>query len=242
MQHPIPADASVREHTDPEGPFHMGREWVHPWQPFRHAPGNIADAADERVLLKYNGDYWSMLSSARKTNGQSLYPIPDYPMAFSDLVLHLFIRCAKESFGDPPSSIFPAHATLEKYRDVILAKRSHLDIESRYISEGYNPGITSLFVLPYLEKLKERREDPVVVLAVHMRVISYLQEPTTYLGPFVGSGMPSKEEMEEFLESREMVEWFGDQAEEVREVCDSIAREMGLVRREVMIHIEQRCL
>ncbi|KAL0056878.1 hypothetical protein AAF712_016507 [Marasmius tenuissimus] len=228
MQPPISADASVREHTDPEGPFHMGRKWVHPWQPFRHAPGNIADAADERVVVKYNGDYWSMLSSARKTNGRSLYPIPDYPMAFSDLVLHLFIRCAKESFGDAPSSIFPAHATLEKYRDVILAKRSRLDIESRYIFEA---GITSSFVLPYLEKLKERREDPVVVLAVHMRVVSYLQEPTTYLGPFVGSGMPSKEEMEE---------WFGGQAKEVREECDGIVWEMDLVAREVMIRIEQR--
>ncbi|KAJ8072003.1 hypothetical protein AAF712_009651 [Marasmius tenuissimus] len=220
------------------------------------APLNVADGANIRLHVKYNGDYRCLLIAANVTINSN-YPLrePQFPIpsifssphcTFSVIVLHVFIRCVcevilppKSPFRDlrlpPPTSwstIFPAYSTLETHRDAILS----LGHQSRYLTEASNPGITSLFVLPFLEMLKERKDDPLAILAVHMQVLSHVQDTGIRHDSswdWVWDGRVCTEEMEDFLESQEITEWFDSQPRSVREECEKSVQEMKLVTRKV---------
>ncbi|KAL0065450.1 hypothetical protein AAF712_007514 [Marasmius tenuissimus] len=219
------------------------------------APLNIAEASSGMIHAKYDGDYHTLLDSARRTiQPPRQYPIPgddhNNQVSFAELVVHVFVHCASEyprqlenrfSNARLPSStswpsIFPAYSALKSYEDAITQRPSRLSLETRYLKETNSPGITSAFVLPFLSMLTERKRDPLVVLAVHMQILHYVRyiwaEPL--LRTPWDSGTVAKEEMEEFLGSEEIREWFDSRPDggRLREECERIVREMELETKE----------
>ena len=229
-----------------------------------------------RVDLKYNSDFFDLFQSAREEIkrdclNRPCYPIP-FSIGFSELVLDVFNHCVYNSsrergspFADPriPSltdwpSVFPAYSTLKTYFDLTSNAVSNLESEKypgeypRYMREYINPGITSLLVLPFLEMLKKRKDDPAVVLAVHMWVLSRIRQlACPYIGPSwirwaaYDRQTVCKEEMEEFMGCQEVVQWFGNHPQDVKEECDNtIVQDMKLVTRSERIkatlcHLEE---
>ncbi|KAG7095779.1 hypothetical protein E1B28_006483 [Marasmius oreades] len=241
---------------------------------YSQAPLNIATAVDTRVNDKYSG-FFELYRSAREdilSKRNCLNPphftIPnpgEYLFGFSELVLHVFIRCVYDSSerGSPlvdlriPSptdwpSIFPAYSTLKTYLDLTSPEScDNISGNYLYIREYITPGITSLFVLPFLEMLKERKDDPAVVLAVHMRVLSYIRKlACPYIGPswilLHGEETVCKEEMEEFVRSQEVVQWFGHHRypQDLKDECDAIVQDIEMATRNERIkatlhHLEE---
>ncbi|KAG7086434.1 hypothetical protein E1B28_002388 [Marasmius oreades] len=188
----------------------------------------------------------SLLETARQTTVKSNhFRLPDYPVPdrielgrpkFAELVFHVFIICLGEGDNRIPSpiawpNIFPAYPTLKLYQDDIRT----LEYKSQYLSEASNPGITSLLVLPFLEMLKERRDDPLVILAVHMQTLCHVRgSPNIHHDSrWAWDGMVCTEEMEGFINGQEMREWFDCQPTGVKEECEVLVQEMGLVTRNV---------
>ncbi|KAG7097634.1 hypothetical protein E1B28_004966 [Marasmius oreades] len=175
----------------------------------------------------------------------SFFQFPPDSVRLSDLVIHAFSLCLSESKDTLISlklpsvtsltTILPAYSTLQTYKAPILQLYSpHLE-DWRYLREKNSPGVTSLFILPFLKMVKERKEDPLVVLAVHMRVLSYARfQPSAYHGLYwfsVWYGLVCQEEMDEFLGSQEMTEWFDGQPERVREANKRVVGRIKLVTR-----------
>ncbi|KAL0063422.1 hypothetical protein AAF712_009626 [Marasmius tenuissimus] len=202
------------------------------------APLNIAEVANVEIDMKYRRDYWLLLCFARNAIERKFpplrYPIPSDGISFPELVVHTYILCLSEcSYLKLPSAtsmdtIFPAYSTLETYQDDILHCRSPQLRDWQYLREENNPGITSLFVLPFLKMLGERKEDPLVVLAMHMQVLSYSRYTPDIAHKLlwfsIWDGVVCKEEMDEFLGSREVAEWFNGQPQGEDKECVGRAR------------------
>ncbi|KAG7099918.1 hypothetical protein E1B28_001715 [Marasmius oreades] len=213
------------------------------------APLNVAKVSSWSIPIKWNGR--NLLDTARHTiqSGKfppTEYPIPEHSIYFAQLALHVFVYCLSEfqqlhGATDTPnllphpsrwSTIFPAYPTLETYQDRLLKGPSDLLVKSYYLSEDNNPGITSLFTLPFLAILQERRNDPLFVLAVHMEVLSCARYTPMHIPRWVWDGKVSKEDMDEFLARSAVREWFDSQPVAVREECERLIGAEKFVARE----------
>ncbi|KAK1230977.1 hypothetical protein PQX77_005909 [Marasmius sp. AFHP31] len=223
---------------------------------YYRAPKTIAREASYQICGKYNADYFLQLlvPAHRKIKPLSrpgLYPIPNGLVgsnsSFSELVLHIFFHCVSlseaEEGGDnpnpnvaealpPPTSwptIFPDYPTLKAHQEALL-QGPLLKKHSQYLRETNNPGITSLFTIPFLELLKTRRSDPLVILAVHMQVLFFVRcvVPVPIHWMKNSGAKLCKDQMDEFLGCREMEEWFQGQPETVRAECMKTVEDLGL--------------
>ncbi|KAL0060492.1 hypothetical protein AAF712_012725 [Marasmius tenuissimus] len=220
-------------------------------------PSSIAMAASHRIFLKYDKDYHLQLLDPACRMIESRHPVSPYRIpgaslgdadSFAELVLHVFARCVTVSQHEnkdnptplpPPASwpaIFPAYSTLEAHQDRILQESSRLLYDSEYLRESNNPGLTSLFVLPFLELLKARRSDPLVVLAVHMQTLYFARYvPAPLLWIMCGGSGICKEHVDEFLGCQEVRKWLDHQPETVREECAKTVTGLGLETRDVWL-------
>ncbi|KAL0057885.1 hypothetical protein AAF712_015457 [Marasmius tenuissimus] len=209
-------------------------------------PRKIAEVADQKISLIHPNFHNDLLKPFDKTicNNPNCQNQKRTIIEFSMLIIHLYIShtfptSTYDSLPNIPGSgtlplsfVLPAYSTLHKYREVLGPK---FQDRVSYLRQTVHPEVTEWVLTPLLKWLESNRGDALMTVAVHMRVMYWVNlikaEETAGVRVRIHQmTVVAEDEVERFLRednSREEEFYnptFG--AEDIKEHCRTIVAEL----------------